>query len=107
RYLTVREPDRAIADFEQGVALTRGEPDQVEPDGLPNARGIPTSTLQFNLWYHLGLAHYVKGDLDAALDAYRACLDVSVHPDSVVATSYWLYLTLRRLGRDTEAAEVL
>ena len=107
RYLTVREPDAAIADFERGAALTEGQPDEVEPDGLPNALGIPTSTLQFNIWYHLGLAHYVKGDLEAALDAYHSCLAVSVHPDSVVATSYWLYMTLRRLGRDEEAAEVL
>ena len=107
RYLTVREPDNAIADFERGVELTAGEPDQVEPDGLPNQLNIPTSTLQFNLWYHLALAHYVKGDLEQALEAQRACLVVSVHPDSVVATSYWLYMTLRRLGMDAEAAQLL
>ena len=34
-------------------------------------------------------------------------MDASVHPDSVVATSYWLYLTLRRLGRTEEADAVL
>lgn len=107
RYISVRELDHAIADFERAAALTEGEPDEVEPDGLPNALGIPTSTLQFNIWYHLGLAHYVKGDYEAALEAYRACMEVSVHPDSVVATSYWLYMTLRRLGRDDEAAQVL
>lgn len=107
RYLSVRELDNAIADFERAVALTRGTPDEVEPDGLPNARGIPTSTLQFNIWYHLALAHYVKGDLEAALEAYRSCMDVSEHPDSVVATAYWMYMTLRRLGRDAEASEVL
>lgn len=107
RYLTVREPDNAIADFERAADLTAGEPDEVEPDGLPNAMNIPTSTLQFNIWYHLALAHYVQGDLEAALEAQRACLAVSVHPDSVVATSYWLYMTLARLGREEEAAEVL
>jgi len=107
RYVTVRELDNAIADFERAVALTAGHPDEVEPDGLPNRLGVPTSTLQFNIWYHLGLAHYLKGDLEAALEAYRSCLEVSVHPDSVVATSYWLYMTLRRLGRDEEAAALL
>ena len=107
RYLSVRQPDQAIADFNRAAELTAGQPDEVEPDGLPNAMGIPTSTLQFNIWYHLGLAHYVKGDLEAALEAYRSCLDASVHPDSVVATSYWLYMTLRRLGMDEEADEVL
>jgi len=107
RYLTVREPDNAIADFERAAELTEGQPDRTEPDGLPNALGIPTSTLQFNIWYHLALAHYVQGDLEQALAAQRRCLDVSVHPDSVVATSYWLYMTLMRLGREEEAAEVL
>lgn len=107
RYLTVREPVNAIADFRRAVELIEGTPDQVEPDGLPNAQNIPTSTLHFNIWYHLGLAYYLMGDFEAAEDAYRACVDVSVHPDSVVATSYWLYLTLRRLGRTEEAEAVL
>lgn len=107
RYLSVREPDNAIADFERAAELTEGVPDQVEPDGLPNALNIPTGTLQFNIWYHLALAHYVKGDLEQALEAQRRCLEVSAHPDSVVATSYWLYMTLRRLGMDDEAAELL
>ena len=107
RYVTVRELDNAIADFERAAFLAGNQPDRVEPDGLPNALGIPTSTLQFNIWYHLGLAHYVKGDLTAALDAYRSCMVVSAHPDSVVATSYWMYMTLRRLGLEVEAADVL
>lgn len=107
RYLTVREPDQAIADFERAAELTEGQSDRTEPDGLPNALGVPTSTLQFNIWYHLALAWYVQGDLEAALAAQRRCLEVSVHPDSVVATSYWLYMTLMRLGREEEAAEVL
>lgn len=107
RYVTVRELDRAVADFRRAVALIEGTEDQVEPDGLPNALGIPTSTLHFNIWYHLGLAHYLAGDFEAAAEAYRACADVSEHPDSKVATAYWRYLTLRRLGRDDEARAVL
>src|SRR5688572_9422924 len=34
-------------------------------------------------------------------------MEVSKNPDMVVATSHWLYMTLRRLGRDAEAARVL
>lgn len=107
RYLSVREPQNAIADFERAAELTAGRPDEVEPDGLPNAMNIPTSTLQFNIWYHLALAHYVQGHLEQALEAQRSCLEVSQHPDSIVATSYWLYMTLRRLGLDEEAQGVL
>jgi tetratricopeptide (TPR) repeat protein len=57
RYITVREFDRAIADFDKAVALIKGRPDEIEPDGQPNAAGKPRSTLQFNIWYHLALAH--------------------------------------------------
>lgn len=107
RRITVRDLDAAIADFSRAVDLIEGMPDQVEPDGQPNALGIPTSTLQFNIWYHLGLAHYLRGDFALALDAYHECLAVSANPDALVATSYWLYLTERRLGRDSAAAAVL
>ena len=107
RYLTVREPDHAITDFRRAAELFEGQPDRVEPDGLPNAQNIPTSTLQFNVWYHLALSHYVQGQLSEALEAQRRCLEVAVHPDSVVACSYWLYMTLMRLGMEEEAAEVL
>lgn len=107
RYITLRELDRAIADFETGTRLIAGKPDEIEPDGLPNARNIPTSTLQSNLWYHLGLARYLKGDFEGALAAYREDLKVSANPDMLCATSHWLYMTLRRLGREQEARQVL
>ena len=107
RYITIRDFDRAIADLERAASLTAGRPDEVEPDGIPNARNIPTSTLQSNIWYHLGLAHYLKGDFARALTAYRSCMEVSKNPDMLVATSHWLYMTLRRLGRQAEAAQVL
>ena len=107
RYITTRELDRAIDDLEHAASLVRGKPDEVEPDGLPNARNVPTSTLQFNIWYHLGLARYLKGDFTGALAAYAECMKVSKNPDTRVATSHWMYTTLRRLGRDQDAAAVL
>jgi tetratricopeptide (TPR) repeat protein len=107
RYLTVRDLARAEADLARAAALVRGRPDEIEPDGQPNARNIPTSTLQFNIWYHLGLARYADGRVEAALEAYRRCLEVSANPDSRVATLHWLYMTLRRLGREEEAARAV
>lgn len=107
RYITVRQFDDAIADLERAAELIEGLEDEVEPDGLPNARNIPTSTLHSNVWYHLGLAYYLNGDLENALRAYREGLKVSNNPDMLVATSHWLYMTLRRLGREAEAAAAL
>ena len=62
RYISTRQYDKAIADFEKASELVKNQPDQTEPDGLPNARNIPISTLKGNIWYHLGLAYYLKGD---------------------------------------------
>jgi tetratricopeptide (TPR) repeat protein len=107
RYINIRMLDDAIADFEHAAELVDGQPDEVEPDGQPNALNIPTSTLQSNIWYHLGLARYLKQDFEGAIDAYRHGLALRENPDGIVSTSHWLYMALRRLGRDEEAAEVL
>ena len=108
RYLTTRRIPEAIADFERARALTRNTPDAVEPDGLPNARNIPTSTLQGNIRYHLALAHYLEGRFEQALALYREDVAASAgNPDMLVASSHWLYMTLRRLGRRAEAEAVL
>ena len=107
RYITLRRLDDAIADLERATRLIAGTPDKVEPDGLPNARGIPTSTSHSNIWYHLGLAHYLKGDFEQALAAYRQCLDFSTNPDMLSATTDWVYKTLRRLGRERETRRLL
>lgn len=107
RYITIRCFDDAIKDFELAAKLTKGKPDEIEPDGLPNARNIPTSTLQSNIFYHLGLAYYVKGDYKNALKAYRKCLKVSDNNDMTVATIHWIYMTLRRLNKEKEAAKMI
>ncbi len=107
RLISIRCLDDAIKDFESAAKLIKDQPDTIEPDGLPNARNTPTSTLQSNIWYHLGLAYYIKGDYNRALDAYRECLKVSKNPDMLVATTNWLFVTLKRLGKDKEAAKVL
>lgn len=108
RYITIRKFDLAAADLTTASQLIAGKADEIEPDGAPNRAGIPRSTLQSNIWYHLGLAHYLKGDFNRALEAYREGIKVSrVNDDMLVATSDWLYMTLRRLGRDAEARAVL
>jgi tetratricopeptide (TPR) repeat protein len=107
RYITVRNFDGAIADFEQAVSLIDGKPDEIEPDGAPNAAGKPRSSLHFNVFYHLGLAYYLKGDFANASRAYEACMKVSTNDDSVTATSDWQWMTHMRLGNKAAAAKVL
>ncbi|MGQ0739493.1 MAG: tetratricopeptide repeat protein, partial [Bacteroidota bacterium] len=73
----------------------------------PNAKNIPTSTLQSNIWYHLGLVYFIKGEYKKALKAYQECMKVSKNPDMYVATANWMYITLRKLGKDDKARSLL
>lgn len=107
RYITVRQFARAQQDFERAATLIRGKADVVEADGAPNPAGVPRSSLQFNIWYHLGLARYLQGNYQGAYDAYVECMKVSTNDDSVTATSDWMWMTLMRLGRKDDARRVL
>ena len=107
RYLSVRQFAKGQADFEKAAQLIKGQPDEIEPDGAPNAAGKPRSTLQFNIWYHLGLAYYLQGNFAKAHDAYVECMKVSDNDDSIAATSDWMWMTLMRMNRKAEAAKVL
>lgn len=107
RYITVRELDNAVADLSKAAELVAGRPDEIEPDGQPNARNIPTSTLNSNIFYHLALAHYLRGEFELSLKAWRECERFAKNPDMLVATTNWLYMTLRRLDRVGEARQAL
>lgn len=108
RYITLRRFDLARVDLRRAADLVRDRPDEIEPDGRPNARNIPLTTLKFNIWYHLALAHYVRGEFEPALHGwtetrrYTRGLD-----DNVVAVADWTSMTLRRLGRHDEARRAL
>lgn len=108
RYITTRQFAKAVVDLERAAALVKNRPNEGEPDGAPGRRPSPSSTLNFNVYYHLGLAYYLQGQFDKALAAYRECMAFSKdNDDSLVATSDWLYMTLRRLNRTDEAARIL
>jgi tetratricopeptide (TPR) repeat protein len=107
RYITVRCFDKAIADLTKATIFFKDQVDEIEPDGIPNAMNMPTSTLQSNTWYHLGLAYFLKGDYKNALNAYNECLELSDTDDMYVATANWLYITMRKLGKNKEANELL
>ncbi len=107
RFISLRFFDQAIDDLENATKLIEGNPDEVEPDGIPNEKGVPVSSLHFNIWYHLGLAFYLKGEFKKAIRGYKKCMQVSEIDDKVIATAHWQYMTLRRLSMEKEAEKVL
>jgi len=103
RYISIRRFDLAVADLQKAVAIA------------------PSS---FDVTYHLGLAHYLRGEFDEAARAYRSCLDAKADlaplpqgwrsctttaatANDRVAVSDWLYRALRRAGRHDEAKALL
>ncbi len=86
RYISIRQFDKAAADLTKASQLNDHD---------------------FDIWYHLGLAHYLKGEFEKALSAYQNCHKFAEKDDSKIAISNWLYITLRRLGKKDEASKVL
>ena len=107
RYISIREFERAIQDFEKAATLIEGKEDRVEPDGMPNAQNIPISSLHSNIWYHLGLAYYLKHDLENAQRVYRIAVETSTNDDKLVSTTHWFYMILRLQGKEDEAEKAL
>ena len=107
RYISVRELDKAISDLSKAVQLIRGTPNEIEPDGMPNAQNIPVSTLHGNIWYHLGLAQYLKQEYRWAYKSYLKCRESSSNNDNLVSSTHWLYMIQRRMGNKELADSLL
>ena len=107
RFISTRCFELAIKDFKKAVGLTRYKDNEIEPDGLPNALGIPTSTLQGNIYYHLGLTYYIQKKYHKARYAYEICLKLAENNDSYIAAANWLYVIYRHLGQDRRASKLL
>ncbi len=74
---------------------------------MPNVQNTPTSTLQSNIWYHLGLAYYLKGDFKRAIEAYKEGMKVAKNNDMLAAMSHWLYMAYRRSQKPVDAGRLL
>lgn len=107
RWITLREFDRAAADLGAAAAACRREPDQVEPDGRPTPGRPPHSSLHYNVHYHLGLAHFLRGDFALAERAWLDCLAVVSNDESRVAVTHWLWSARMRRGDAAGAAAVV
>lgn len=107
RYITIREFDNAIEDLLKAVTLIRGQEDEIEQDGAPNEANIPVSTLHFNIYYHLGVAYYLNGQFDFAVDAFENTLEVSRNNDTKVSTVDWLYMSYLRNGQTEKAQNLI
>lgn len=107
RYISIREFDKAIADLSKAAQLIEGKENKMEEDGMPNAQNTPVSSQHGNIYYHLGLAHYLKGEFEKAREAYTKALLSGTNNDNVASTTHWLYMIFRRLEQPQKAEAIL
>ena len=107
RLITNRCFESAINDLKKAASLSNNKPNEVEPDGLPNAMNIPTSTLKGNIYYHLGLAYYFESQFKEAMLAFEKCIEFSKNNDSFVAAANWLYIIYYQLNMINKANKLL
>ena len=86
RYLSVRDFDYARTDLEAGVKLD------------------PTI---YGLWYHLGVVRFVKGDFAGAATAFAKAQPIAPDAGELAGSTDWLWMSLSRAGRGTEAKAML
>ncbi len=106
-YIITRHPDPAIADLKKAATLSMDRMIETEPDAIPNKLDLPLTNLRFNIYYHLGLAWYLKGDYQKAIDAFSSCDPFAINPDLKVAETYWLYLSFQKMGENVSAVSLL
>jgi len=109
RYLSTRRFAEGKADLARAAELIEGMGEWIEPDGPDNELPVPPTSIQFNTWYHLALAHYLLREWDEAEAAYRQCIKWVREDDydGLTACNDWLYMTLRRKGDEAAAEAVL
>lgn len=104
-----RQFEPAIADYRRGVELMEGIEDSYEPDGMPNRRNQFLGSYRGNMHYYLGQTLWAVGDYAGTLRGMERSIGEPLvqNADHTVATTYWRYLALRKLGRAEQAKQLV
>jgi Flp pilus assembly protein TadD len=60
-----------------------------------------------DVFYHLGLSRYFQGEFTEAATSFEKARALAKSDDSLIDTSNWLYVSLRRAGQEAKATDVL
>ena len=115
-----RQYREAVATSTQGLAfapnsadlyLERGHRElglrefKTAMNDLEQARRLAPEML--DAYYHLGLAHYFLAEFDQAAASFDKARALAKNHDSLIDCSNWLYVSLRRAGKEQQATQVL
>lgn len=105
RYITVRRFPDALRALEKSAKLAENVPDEPE---IPTKAGSPQlDTFKQNVYYHLGLAHFLLGDFERAGNAWMKCADYSKNTDSICSATHWTWVALARAKNFKQAQTLL
>jgi tetratricopeptide (TPR) repeat protein len=86
RYISVRELDSAVADLRRGRQL---------------------DSASYDIWYHLGVAHFAHGDFPGAAEAFTQAQRLAPNDNEIAGATDWLWMSLSRAGRAADAQTAL
>lgn len=105
RLLGLRDVKNATTQLELAREHVQGQPATSEffPIEVRIIPLVPKSSSQFNIYYHLGLSHFLAGDYKAAASVYKegfqwAFSKFDEGDDAFIAMNYWLVNTYQRMG---------
>jgi tetratricopeptide (TPR) repeat protein len=70
-------------------------------------RGYALDSLNYGTLYHLGVLRFVRGDFNAAADAFRRAQPRAPDAGELAGSTDWLWMSLQRAGRAGEATAML
>ncbi len=86
RYLSLREFDKAMADFNRAARID--------------------STI-YGIWYHRGIVRFMRGDFAGAADDFARAIPLAPDPGELAGSTDWRWMSLARAGRAAEAKAFL
>lgn len=101
RYINLRQLEPAIADLARAEQLAPPEP-VFETD----ATGKPGASYQHQIWYHIGVYHFLKRDYAKAAEAFEKSYATAYTGGDMAGASDWLYNCYMRAGQRDKAAVV-
>jgi Flp pilus assembly protein TadD len=116
----VRQFREAIATLSAGLARTPDDPTLLRWRGhryitvrefaksrTDLARGLAIDSTNYGILFHFGVLHFLEGDFDGAAALFARAQPHAPDGGELAGSTDWLWMSLSRAGRRTEAAAML
>lgn len=106
-YYRLQKMDSARIDLEKAKNMALNEPNMIEYGINATSKNTPVYNSHFNVFYYLGLVHFLEGEYEMASRTFGYATNYAENPDLKSITTFWLALTLKKLGKEGETSRVI